>query len=134
MATRIVVLLSLTAIMLSASCGKSNLLPQSSLTLRNATTNALISTSENTGTINLNVGDAYPLLVIRTFSNENGGTESSDVTQFANFKWTTGAGICSVDPFGNVSALAVGQALMEVKFRASVFDPWDTVRLTIVVN
>lgn len=130
---RIYVVLLILAGLLLAGCSASSSLPQSSLTLRNATTNALISTSKTTGGITLNIGDPLPLLVIRTFTNEDGNTESSDVTQFANFKWANGTGIASVDAFGNITALQAGQAQLEVKFRASTFDPWDIVRLDVSV-
>jgi hypothetical protein len=132
--SRVLFGLSLIALLALSACGSSGLLPQSSLTLRHATTNALISTSKNTGSFNLTVGAQLPLLVIRTFTDDNGSTDSQDVTQFANFKWASGSGVAAVDAFGNVTAVQAGQAQLEVKFRQSIFDPWDTVLLDLVVN
>ena len=125
---------ALGSIVLLLACSCTSSIPESSLTLRNATTNALISTSENTGSIDITVDETYPLMVIRTFRNSEGNTESSDVTQFANFKWIQNNGVCSIDAFGNIVGLTPGIAFLEVKFRETALDPWDIVRLDIIVS
>jgi hypothetical protein len=132
--TRLWIVLLLAGIALSAGCKGLASLPESSLTLRNATTNALISTAGNTGGVTLDVGDELPIIVVRTVSDDNGGTDSSDVTQFADFIWDNGTGTCDIDAFGNITALQAGQTQLRVRFRPSALDPWDTVRLDITVN
>jgi len=132
--TRLLIAVLLLSVALTVGCKGLGGLPDSSLTLRNATTNALISTAGNTGGITLNVGDEYPIIVMRTVTDGNGDTESSDVTQFADFIWDSGTGTCDIDAFGNITALAAGQTQLRVRFRPSSLDPWDTVRLDITVN
>ena len=109
-------------------------IPESSLTLRNATTNQLVSTSQTTGTVTLSVGEVYPLIIIRTYRNENGSTDNQDVTQFVKFLWGGPQDVAAIDPFGNITGLAPGVALLEVRFRESVLEPRDIVRLTVYVS
>lgn len=132
--TRLTIAALLLSALLATGCKGFAQLPESSLTLRNATSNALISTAGNTGGITLSVGDEYPIIVMRTVSDDNGGTETSDVTQFADFIWDSGTGTCEIDAFGSITALAAGQTQLRVRFRPSALDPWDTVRLDITVN
>jgi hypothetical protein len=108
--------------------------PGSSLLLRNATTNALISTSQNTGEITLNVGQTIPLSVTRTYKDSNGNTLTSDVTAFAQYRFERGSGIAAIDAFGNLTGTVPGTTRLEVKFRADSFDPYDFVRLEIEVR
>ncbi|MBN2082025.1 hypothetical protein JW859_07440 [bacterium] len=120
-------------VLLVASCGSSGL-PESSLTIRNAATNALISASEAQGTLTLSSGNTQQVRVMRTYRTETGNTFTDEVTQFANYKWESGTGVASVDQLGNVSGLIAGTAVLEVKFRENAFDPWDICKLTVVVN
>ena len=128
----LLVLLLLTAL-LAAGCGSESGIPESSLTLRNATTNALISTSRTTGAITLETAEEYPVLVIRTYKDETGQTFNEDVTQFANFEWIYGDNPAHVDAFGNITGLTDGDSTLEVKFRESSLDPWDIVYLDVSV-
>jgi hypothetical protein len=116
-----------------AGCGGGGI-PNSSLLLRNATTNAIISTAAVPGTVTLAAGAQLPLLVVRTFKDGNGNTLTSDVTAFAVFELSGAAGVASIDAYGNVSALGAGTAQLLVKFRADALDPYDTVRLTVMVQ
>lgn len=116
-----------------ASCGSRGI-PQSSLLLRNATTSAIISTAAVPGTVSLAVNQTLPVQVIRTFKNDNGNTETSDVTAFATFLLTNATGIATIDAYGNITATGAGTAQLLVKFRADPIDPYDTVRLTISVK
>lgn len=129
--TRALVTFALLALLASCSSGG---IPESSLQLRNATTNQLISTSEATGSITLSVGQTLPLLVQRTFKDEGGNTLTSDVTAFAEYKFEIVQGTATVDAFGTLSAVAPGGAQLEVKFRADALDPYDIVRLNVIVQ
>lgn len=108
--------------------------PTSSLLLRNATTHALISTSESTGTLTINVGQSVPLETTRTYKDSNGNTLTSDVTAFAQYRFETGSGIAAIDAFGNLTGAVAGTTRLEVKFRADQLDPYDFVRLDITVQ
>ena len=126
------VMITMALLTLAAACSASSV-PESSLTLRNATSNALVSTSKTTGSITLETAEEYPLIVVRTYKSSEGQTFNEDVTQFANFNWVAGASAASVDNFGNLTGLGQGTAILEVKFRESVLDPWDIVRLNVQV-
>lgn len=119
---------------LAASCNGGGGIPSSSLLLRNATTNALISTSGNTGSITINVGQTIPLSTTRTYKDSNGNTLTSDVTAFAQYRFETGSGIAAIDAFGNLTGTVPGATRLEVKFRADSLDPYDFVRLDILVQ
>jgi hypothetical protein len=131
-ATRLALIAIAAVAALLASCSSGGI-PESSLQLRNAMSNQLISTSENIGTLTLNQGDTFPLLVQRTYKDEGGNTLTSDVTAFAEFKFDVVQGTATVDAFGTLEAVAPGATLLEVKFRADALDPYDIVRLNIVV-
>lgn len=120
------------AIVLSA-CGGSSI-PESSLTVRDAQSNLLISTSEITGTISLNVGEVRQLQVMRTYRASSGNTLTDDVTQFTNFKWDIDSGAAAINQLGNLQGLASGTQVLEAKFRTSSLDPWDICRLVVEVN
>lgn len=121
------------AVLAAAGCGGGGI-PNSSLLLRNATTNAIISTAAVPGTVTLAAGSQLPLLVVRTFKDGNGNTLTSDVTAFAVFELSAAQVVASIDAYGNVTAVGAGTAQLLVKFRADALDPYDTVRLTIVVQ
>jgi hypothetical protein len=127
-----------TAVMILASLALSSCssggVPNSSLLLRNGTTDALISTSGTTGQITMSVGQSIPLETTRTYKDSNGNTLTSDVTAFAQYRFETGAGIAAIDAFGNLTATVPGTTRLEVKFRADQFDPYDFVRLDITVQ
>jgi len=114
------------------ACGGSSL-PQSSLTIRNAATNALISASNAQGTITLNVGNTLQIRVNRTYTNSQGQTITDEVTQFTNFVWESGAGAATIDQLGNITGVALGIAVLQAKFRATSLDPWDICRVTVQV-
>ena len=114
-------------------CGSSSI-PESSLTVRDALTDQLLSISEATGTINLPAGNTRQIKVLRTFRSESGQTQTDDVTQFTNFKWESGGGFASVDQLGNISGIAEGTAVLEMKFRTTPLDPWDICRMVINVT
>lgn len=116
-----------------SSCSSGGI-PGSSLLLRNATTNALLSTSSSTGSITINVGQTVPLATTRTYKDSNGNTLTSDVTAFAQYRFESGSGIAAIDAFGNLTGTVPGSTRLEVKFRADAFDPYDFVRLDILVQ
>jgi hypothetical protein len=122
------------AVGLALSSCSSGGVPESSLLLRNATTDALISTSSTTGQITMSVGQTIPLETTRTYKDSNGNTLTSDVTAFAQYRFETGSGIAAIDAFGNLTATVAGTTRLEVKFRADQLDPYDFVRLDIVVQ
>ena len=115
------------------SCGGSSV-PTSSLTIRDATTDALISAPTAQGVLTLAVGETVQVKIIRTYRTETGNTFSDDVTQFTNFKWESSTGVATIDQLGNISGMAAGLAVLEAKFRESSFDPWDICRLTVEVQ
>jgi hypothetical protein len=117
----------------SAGCGTGGI-PQSSLLLRNATTNAIVSTAGTTGTVALHTGDTLPLLVVRTFKDENGDTKTSDVTAFCVYVFGGPTGVVGIDAYGNITATAAGTTQLWVKFRADGLDPYDIVKLNIEVS
>ena len=123
----------LTLVLALSACG-STTLPTSSLTIRHAVSDALISAPTALGTLTLGVGATQQIKVVRSFRTDAGNTFSDDVTQFTNFKWESGGGVASIDQLGNVSGLAAGSEVLETKFRESAFDPWDICRLLVVVN
>ncbi|GEM_PF-2962151 len=128
-------LASLTLIVAAAllvSCGNSGL-PTSSLTIRNAATNALISAPTAQGVLSITVGGGEQVKVMRTWTNEFGNTLTDDVTQFTNFKWESGTSFAAFDQLGNITGLAAGIAVLEAKFRTDAFEPWDICRLTVEV-
>lgn len=116
-----------------SSCGGSRI-PESSLTIRDATNNLLLSTPDVMGTLTINVGDLRQIQVMRTYRTSGGNTLTDDVTQFTNFKWETDSGSASINQLGNLQGLSPGTQILEAKFRNSTFDPWDHCRLTIEVN
>ncbi len=116
-----------------AGCGTTDSLPTSSLTIRDTLTDYLLSTPDITGTLNLTVGATKQVKILRTYKNSNSQTETDDVTQFANLKWESGSTFAAFDQLGNITGLSVGTAIMEAKFRASTFEPWDHCKLQIVV-
>jgi len=115
-----------------SSCSSGGV-PESSILIKNATTNALISTPNTTGSVDLAVSASLPLKIERTFKEGNGNTITSDVTAFSTYFFESGAAFASVDAFGNVTGVAPGTARLLVKFRASASDPFDTCRLDINV-
>lgn len=124
---------ALTLVLALSACGSSTL-PSSSLTIRDAATDALISASEAMGTLTLNAGASQQIKVVRSFRTDTGNTFSDEVTQFTNFKWESGGGVATIDQLGNVTGLVAGNEVLEAKFRESQFDPWDICRLQVVVN
>jgi hypothetical protein len=122
------------AMWLSAGCGATDSLPTSSLTIRDTLTDYLLSTPDVTGTMQLTVGETKQVKILRTFKGSNNQTETDDVTQFANLKWESGSTVAGFDQLGNISGLSVGTAMIEAKFRANAFDPWDHCKLQVVVT
>lgn len=120
-------------ILVLASCGSTSL-PTSSLTIRSATTNALISAPTATGTLTLTLGNSQQVRIMRTYRTDTGNTFTDDVTQFTNFKWSDSTGIATVDQLGNITGLAAGNTQLEAKFRENAFDPWDICLLNVEVN
>jgi hypothetical protein len=130
---RIASLTLIVVLLMAASC-QSSTLPSSSLTIRNAATNALISAPTAQGVLSLTVGGGDQIKVMRTWTNQYGNTLTDDVTQFTNFKWESGAGFATFDQLGNISGVAAGIAVLEAKFRADPLDPWDICKLTVEVT
>jgi hypothetical protein len=120
-------------LLMFGSCGGSSI-PESSLTVRDAQSNLLISTSEITGTISLNVGEVRQLQVMRTYRASSGNTLTDDVTQFTNFKWEIDSGAAAINQLGNLQGVTPGTQVLEAKFRTSSLDPWDICRLVVEVN
>lgn len=116
-----------------SSCGGSRI-PESSLTIRDATNNLLLSTPDVMGTLTISVGDLRQVQVMRTYRTSGGNTLTDDVTQFTNFKWETDNGSASINQLGNLQGLSPGTQILQAKFRNSTFDPWDICRLTVEVN
>ena len=94
----------------------------------------MLSSSTAQGTLTINVGNTVQIKVMRTWRNQAGNTLTDDVTQFADFKWDSGAGFATIDDFGNIDGLAAGIAQLEIKFRDSSLDPWDICRMTVEVK
>jgi len=126
------VLLIAAVLVLSLSCGGSSI-PSSSISIRNAATDTLLSSSTAQGTLTINVGNTVQIKVMRTWRNQAGNTLTDDVTQFADFKWDSGAGFATIDDLGNIDALGAGIAVLEIKFRDSNYDPWDICHMTVEV-
>lgn len=124
--------LAVLALIAIAGCGTGGI-PHSSLLLRNSTTGAIISTAAVPGSVTLAVSQSLPIQVIRTFKDDNGNTQTSDVTAFAAFELSGTAGVATIDAYGNITAAAAGTVQLLVKFRVDRLDPYDTVRLTITV-
>jgi hypothetical protein len=131
---RLAIAIITASILLLAGCGVTDNLPTSSLTIRNAVSNLLLSTSQTTGTLQLVAGETQQVRVLRTYTGSNNQTETDDVTQFTNFKWDSGGGIASFDQLGNITGLVPGTAVIEAKFRPTVFEPWDICKLTVNVT
>lgn len=125
-------LLIAAALLLTLSCGGSSI-PTSSISIRNAATDTLLSSSTAQGTLTINVGNTVQIKVMRTWRNQAGNTLTDDVTQFAKFKWESGAGFATFDDLGNIDALGAGIAVLEIKFRDSSMDPWDICHMTVEV-
>jgi hypothetical protein len=116
-----------------AGCGTAGI-PHSSILLRNATTQAIVSTPAVEGSVVLGPQQTLPLQVIRTYKDDGGNTLTSDVTGFASFSLPAGNGVAVVDAFGNLTATGLGSTELVVKFRADALDPYDKVRLAITVQ
>jgi len=132
MRTACIISVLLLVLALSA-CGGTTL-PTSSLTIRDAITDALISAPTAMGTLDLNVGNSKQITVIRSFRTDAGNTFSDEVTQFTNFKWTGSTGVATIDQLGNITGVVAGADVLEAKFRESQFDPWDICRLQVIIN
>jgi hypothetical protein len=117
-----------------AGCGKLDNIPTSMITIRNASNNLLLSTPDSTGTLALAPQQTTQIRVYRTYSDENNITETDDVTHLCNFNWEMNGNVALADNLGNITGIAPGSALLEVKFRPSVFDPWDFCRLRVEVE
>jgi hypothetical protein len=126
--------IAIAVIALCAGCGATDSLPTSSLTIRDTLTDYLLSTPDVTGTLQLTVGQTKQVKILRTYKGNNNQTETDDVTQFANLKWQSGSTFAAFDQLGNISGLAVGTAVIEAKFRATTFDPWDHCKLQVIVS
>jgi hypothetical protein len=122
------------AIVALAGCSATDNLPTSSLTIRDTLTDYLLSTPDITGSLQLTVGQTKQVKVLRTYTNSDNQTETDDVTQFTNFKWESGSSFAAFDQLGNFTGLAAGSAIVEAKFRATAFEPWDHCKLMIVVS
>lgn len=109
-------------------------MPESSILIKNATTSAIISSPNTTGSVTLNVSDTLVLKIERTFREDNGNTTTSDVTAFSIYSFESGSGVATVDAFGNIAAVAPGTTRLLVKFRPTPSDPADLCRLDITVN
>lgn len=131
---RTISIISVIALLLVVSACESTTLPSSSLTIRHAVTDTLISAPTAMGTLAVNVGATEQIKVVRSFRTDQGNTLSDEVTQFTNFKWENGGSVASVDQLGHITGLAAGNEVLEAKFRESPFDPWDICRLEVVVN
>jgi hypothetical protein len=132
MRARIIILgLSIIVALLGAGCASG--VPDSSLTVRDAHNNLLLATSQTQGILQLEVGEIRQIKVLRTFQNDNSQTITDDVTQFANIKWEANQGAATFDQLGNISGVNQGLAILEVKFRSSNLERWDTARLTVQV-
>jgi hypothetical protein len=127
-------IISVTALLLAATACGSTTLPSSSLTIRHAVTDALISAPTAMGTLTVNVGATEQIKVVRSFRTDEGNTFSDEVTQFTNFKWESGGSAANIDQLGHITGVAAGNEVLEAKFRESPFDPWDICRLQVVVN
>jgi len=119
------------AVFLGACSGSS--IPSSSLTIRDATTNALLAASNAQGTLTLNVGDTRQIKVEHTYTNDARNTETNEVTQFVIWKWDMGSG-ATVDALGNISGIAPGTSVLRAKYDPEWLGSSDNVRLTIIVN
>ena len=118
---------------LATGCGVTDNLPTSSLTIRETTTDILLSTPDIMGTLQLVIGETKQVKILRTYKNNNNQTETDDVTQFANLKWESVSTFAAFDQLGNITGMATGTAIMEAKFRVSALEPWDHCRLQVVV-
>jgi hypothetical protein len=127
------ILLTLMLLTGLAACGGSTL-PTSSLTIRDAITDALISAPTAQGVLTLAAGETVQIKVLRTYRSDTGNTFTDDVTQFTNFKWESDAGVATIDQLGNVAGVGTGIAVLEAKFRENSLDPWDICRLTVEVQ
>ena len=124
-------LICLAAVLL-AGCGLDGI-PSSSLTFRDAATDALISASEAQGTLTLSVGETHQVKVVHTYTTDNNNTQSNDVTQFVHFIWDSGD-VATIDQLGNITALKSGVAVLRAKYSPDFLGDSDNCRLTILVN
>ena len=125
-------ILTVAAMALMAACGGSTI-PSSSLTIRDAATDALISASTAQGTITLNAGETQQIKVVHTYTSEDRNTQSNDVTQFVIFKWDSGA-CATIDALGNLTGTSPGVGVLRAKYDPEWLGSSDNVRLTVIVN
>jgi hypothetical protein len=119
-------------LLLGAACGSNTVVPASSISIYRVNPEVPISTNRQRGSISINAGDDFQILVKR-LTNDDSGTHTSDVTTVCTYKFSQ-AGLATANSLGVIHGLAPGFTSLEVKLRPSASDPVDICYLDITVN
>jgi hypothetical protein len=119
-------------VLMLAACGSNSIVPDSSISIYSVSPEVPISTNQQRGSIDINAGEDYQILVKR-LENDDTGTHTSDVTTVCSYKFSH-AGFATANALGVIHGVAPGFTTLEVKLRPSASDPVDICYLDITVN
>lgn len=120
------------SILLLSGCGGSNLVPESSIAIYRVSPEVPISSARERGSITLQAGDDFQILVKR-LTNDSSGTHTSDVTPVCVYRFSHN-GIATANTLGVIHAVTAGFTTLEVKFTPGALEAVDRCYLDINVQ